>query len=62
MTRKDYQLIAQAICEAREHDWATNEYNNGIDVAVYRLADWLTAENAGFNRTKFLEACKAPTP
>ena len=62
MTRKDYNLIAQAITETREAVGNDSAVQETLDLTTDRLANWLSAENPGFDRTKFLKACKAPTP
>jgi hypothetical protein len=55
MTRKDYQLIANAINEL------VSDFGKGETVAISlvadTLADALTATNPLFNRARFLTAC-----
>ena len=64
MTRKDYQLIADALNSA--HSAGTpahflNDYGKGRRYAVeniaHSLADALASDNPRFQRAKFLAAC-----
>ena len=62
MTRKDYQLIAGAMKSARmcacypnAPDGAAIRFS--LQAAAHELAHMLAADNARFNRAKFLAAC-----
>lgn len=65
MSKKDYELIARALRASRVTIGDVNSetgsrkaiFNNGIDNAAARLADALGAENAKFDRARFLAAC-----
>jgi hypothetical protein len=57
MTRKDYQLIAAALKDARE---ANVVYTNGehvTDLCAVRVANALESDNPRFDRARFLAAC-----
>ena len=53
MTRKDYVLIASAL-KANRDKWVVTP--TWLD-AVYSVADALKADNARFDRARFLAAC-----
>jgi hypothetical protein len=65
MTRKDYELLANAVAmEARKGErsgWGSADAARAWDVAVtavaLNLADALERDNPHFNRVKFLAAC-----
>ena len=50
MTRKDYELIASAVRDAKA-------YGEPVEKM---LADRLAGANPRFNRPRFIEACKVP--
>jgi hypothetical protein len=56
MTRKDFQLIADAIAEASENHPELFRLGASAIVA-HRLADALAGTNDRFDREKFLTAC-----
>ena len=67
MTRKDYKLIANAICECmeapdiqRESAYATGA-KNALTVLAHKLADDLCSTNSRFDPSRFLAACKVGT-
>ena len=62
MTKKDYELIAEAIANASE----LTEILGGIDtdtrdrviaLVAQKIASGLEMENSAFNRARFLTAC-----
>lgn len=59
MTRKDSELIANAIREAGEDTYVgeSTGYEFGRAVTANRIADSLTATNPQFDRSRFLRAC-----
>ena len=65
MTKKDYELIAGAISEARKKALGfnpkVNTFQNAIDVTMIiiesSLADVLTEDNKLFDRRRFFNAC-----
>jgi hypothetical protein len=61
MTRKDYELVAQAISRTTEHDPQDEHTAEGWHAATsavaHRLADALASDNPRFNRVRFLRAC-----
>ncbi len=60
MTKKDYELIAEAIKAAisYEESWVDSVTGKrAISGVAFNLADSLIAENPRFNRTLFLTAC-----
>lgn len=54
MTRKDYQLIADAMQDLYlgRADW-----QRSLSQTANKLADFLAKDNPRFNREKFLTAC-----
>ena len=62
MTRKDYIAIAAALKAARVTNGTNNPnralYLNGIANAANRIADAMQADNARFDRARFLAACE----
>ena len=58
MTRKDYELIAQAISEMKDaytgEDWTIN---GAMYPFASKLSDALEGTNPRFNRELFLKAC-----
>lgn len=72
MRRKDFELVARAIRDARPITKASSlsdergriavtAANSALDNAAGFLAEELAARYPRFNRAKFLEACKLPT-
>ena len=64
MTKKDYQLIAEAISNARSflndgyYGLPEPAERKAVRFAIYRdLADSLAADNPRFDRVKFRAAC-----
>jgi hypothetical protein len=62
MTRKDYELIAFAVLDARPAGLAVDRdpvamYQKGIAHTAHSLADALASQNTRFNRERFLKAC-----
>ena len=65
MTRKDFELIANAIKATRanhERDAAAGfqyqaDFMDGVNAATYTLADALATTNPNFDRARFLKAC-----
>lgn len=61
MTKKDYIRIAAALRDTLLINCPTQEYLDGAtaarDSAVHRIADALKADNASFDRARFLAAC-----
>lgn len=56
MTRRDYELIAGAVREARADQKCTPDDPRGIDIAA-TLARDLGGQNPRFDRVRFLGAC-----
>lgn len=63
MTRKDYEAIAGALFQARlnigiapDVDGAMLRYQ-GVDEAIASITDVLAADNARFDRQRFVRAC-----
>jgi hypothetical protein len=58
MTKKDYELIAQALADISENyegdDWTVSGV---IGLMAGKLANKLESENPRFNREMFLKAC-----
>lgn len=72
MIKKDFELIARAIRDARpitkadavddiRGKFAISGANSALDNVAGFLAEELAARYPRFNRAKFLEACKLPT-
>ena len=60
MTRKDYQLIAEALARVqRLYGRSKSEIWNTI---VYEFCVVLANENPNFNKAKFLKACELALP
>ncbi len=60
MTKKDYELIAQAIKSAMDYEQTFKDSNTGtrsIAGVAFNLADDLARENPRFNREIFLTKC-----
>lgn len=65
MTRKDYELIAEAIREVRSDYLELDELLDDPEITVEKvlsdfideLADRLSDENPRFNRSIFINAC-----
>lgn len=60
MTRKDYELIARAIRNARSN-LDSDEQQKIVDLVASTLADELVTENSRFSRRWFLEAAEYQT-
>lgn len=58
MSRKDYQLIAQAVREAREVLDGGRSDQMVIDTVVISLTNKLSGDNVRFDRGKFIKACE----
>lgn len=56
MTRKDYVAIAEAIAVSRGNG-VSDEWNQGVLVTAYNIADVMQADNHRFDRARFLKAC-----
>lgn len=56
MTRKDFQLIADAMCTARPNPFA-EEALRGWSMAVLSLAKHLDMTHERFDYLRFIEAC-----
>jgi hypothetical protein len=62
MTKKDFELIARALKEARMH-WVIGEasdadsFRKGIEAAATELANSLRSTNPRFDAARFLAAC-----
>lgn len=60
MTRKDYQLIADAIT-AEVNEWSDRpEAFAAIGHTASRIASALRRDNPRFNRERFMDACGLP--
>jgi hypothetical protein len=59
VTRKDYELIAAALKDAREDCIANHETTIvlGVDDAARRLSRALASDNSRFDGHRFLAAC-----
>ena len=57
MTRKDYELIADAIRTARER-YAYPPEGKAIEILISELALALNAENQLFDAYRFIKACR----
>lgn len=57
MTRKDFQLIADAIREARTNAKGDPYMLHGVDLASHALTNALASSNARFDANRFLAAC-----
>lgn len=60
MTRKDYELIARALKEARMHAIRSDAEEGGgfwLRVVASELALALASDNPRFDRDRFLKAC-----
>jgi hypothetical protein len=62
MTKKDYQLIAEALTNSRcpkvgPKDRGAAEINTVVDDVVRQLAEALSKDNPRFDRQRFLAAC-----
>ncbi len=58
MTRKDYVAIAAALKQAHSYSdtQASQDFNCGLKTAANRIADHFAADNARFDRARFLAA------
>lgn len=56
MTRKDYELIADAILDARFKIYDNDQAQVGIDTVVDRLVKDLRRDNPRFDEFKFRKA------
>lgn len=60
MTRKDYELIAEALCHAyRQTEPFGAQY--GVVSAAHRIADALASTNPRFDRERFIFAAIGET-
>lgn len=57
MTRKDYEMIAEAIEDAYKVCDASNSDTFGVTEAAHALADQFQTDNPRFDRDRFLKAC-----
>lgn len=62
MTRKDFELIARALRDARpavtsRNEEMTRERLSALDTAAQLVASELESTNPRFNRGRFLKAC-----
>lgn len=57
MTRKDYQLLADSILNARKVQSGLGEMYVSVAHLVNTLATDLEIDNPRFDRARFLEAC-----
>ena len=57
MSRKDYELIAQAVSQGR-YSTTSKEAQKAIDLVVVYLSNALSAQNERFDLIKFLSACE----
>ncbi len=61
MTRKTFQLVADAIKQAKKNnpaiDGRSANIEAGIRMAAHELAKAFQAENPRFKRDRFMEAC-----
>lgn len=55
MTKKDFELIASALCESRKLTPLYERY--ALDIVVDKLTQALASKNPRFNKDKFLKAC-----
>lgn len=56
MTRKDYELIAKVLKEARE-DSESGEEKLRVRLIAAKLADEFSDRNERFDRNRFFKAC-----
>jgi hypothetical protein len=63
MTRKDFELIAAVICEARLQGPSSEPETDSADMMRIQIANEfarrLSTTNAAFNKQRFLGACDA---
>lgn len=61
MTKRDFELIASAVMEARvgsyRSDLSNAIFETAIDEAARKLSRALASTNPRFDRERFLEAC-----
>lgn len=60
MTKKDYQIIAQALSEALKEAEQENDgglESSGVKTAAFSVASYLAIDNPRFDWEKFLQAC-----
>jgi hypothetical protein len=57
MTRKDYVALADALLSARNECKELAEVR-GVNWAVFYIGDKLAADNARFDRERFIAACE----
>lgn len=59
MTKRDYELIAEAIREAADRVRKERPINREINVTIaYAFVDALKSTNARFDADRFVDACK----
>jgi hypothetical protein len=56
MTKKDYELIAEALAQAYDKHVNSPQYF-GVKTCINNVTEFLGRENPKFNRNKFLKAC-----
>jgi hypothetical protein len=58
MTRKDYELIAAAVAEARNDEGSDySTFDEAVDAVAERIASALRSTNPRFDVSRFLKAC-----
>lgn len=57
MTKKDYELVAEAFLEGFSYDCDTTEAEDALAYVAQRLADKLNKQNKDFKRDLFLKQC-----
>lgn len=57
MTRKDFQLIADALKNSKPTTGEARSIHDQWNLTVSNIADSLATTNPGFNRRLFVKAC-----
>ena len=57
MTRRDFELIASAVKNARLYGNHSTERGDAVTTVALNLADALETNNTRFDRARFLTAC-----
>lgn len=63
MTRKDYELIATALNDARAEAMRADSFEDrceALQMASHYIADGMAADNPRFDRKRFAAACGFP--
>lgn len=60
--KRHYEVIAEALREARRMDPGNVGYASALDTAAGKLADEFRRDNPKFNRDRFLEAAGVGVP